>query len=93
MNIQNVFEVAKYIVKNSENGVSNLELQKYLYLLQAAFLKYHNSPLFDSKIEAWRNGPVVREMYDMFKIFGSSKIPKDLFQSIDLTLSEAEKNI
>ena len=90
MNSQDVFEVSKYIIQNTDNGISNLELQKYLYLLQAAFLRDYNKPLFVNKIEAWRNGPVVREMYNMFKIFGSDKIPNDLFSNSDLSLTEEE---
>lgn len=73
-----VLDVARYIVNysNQQNyGVSNLKLQKLLYLAQAYFLLNNRGRCFSESIEAWDFGPVVPEAYHEFKRFGSGNIP------------------
>ncbi|MCF2612865.1 Panacea domain-containing protein [Fusobacterium perfoetens] len=48
-------------------NTSNLVLQKLLYFIQAASLRYLNQPAFRDEIEAWQYGPVVPEAYREFK--------------------------
>ena len=70
--------VAEYVIyKCNEKDyiISNLKLQKILYFIQAEFLVYTNNPCFKEKIEAWDFGPVVPEVYQAFKIYGSAHIP------------------
>lgn len=70
--------VARYIIErcHSQNrSISNLKLQKILYFVQAEFLVSTNQPCFAEEIEAWDFGPVVPEVYQQYKIFGSSNIP------------------
>jgi uncharacterized phage-associated protein len=40
-----------------------MKLQKLLYYTQAWHLAEYGEPLFDARIEAWRRGPVVPEVY------------------------------
>jgi uncharacterized phage-associated protein len=44
-----------------------MKLQKLLYYCQAWSLVWDEGPLFKERIEAWANGPVVREIYDHHK--------------------------
>lgn len=70
--------VARYIIErcHSQNrSISNLKLQKILYFVQAEFLVSRGLPCFVEQIEAWDFGPVVPEVYQQYKIFGSSNIP------------------
>ena len=71
--------VAKYFLlkSNPEIGdtISNLKLQKLLYLAQGFFLAIYGEPLFPEHIEAWTHGPVVPEIYRRFKRFEGSTIP------------------
>lgn len=70
--------VARYIIErcHSQNrSISNLKLQKILYFVQAEFLVSRGQPCFVEQIEAWDFGPVVPEVYQQYKIFGSSNIP------------------
>lgn len=70
-------EVAKYFIylsskrvvgENEEReGVTNLKLQKILYLAQAYFLAKVGRPLFVDSIEAWEFGPVVPSVYHKLK--------------------------
>lgn len=77
--------IAQYIIEyesNMQRPVSNLRLQKLLYFVQAQSLVSLNSPCFDDDIEAWDFGPVVPNVYQQYKIFGSSIIPCDFTHSI-----------
>lgn len=73
-----VLDVSRYVINysNKKNyGVSNLKLQKLLYFIQVYFIKDINEPCFEEAIEAWDFGPVVPEVYQEFKQFGSTDIP------------------
>jgi uncharacterized phage-associated protein len=47
--------------------MSAMKLQKLVYYSQAWHLVWEQVPLFDERIEAWANGPVVRELYDLHR--------------------------
>lgn len=66
MSKTSVFDVAQYILK--KHGVmSTMKLQKLVYYSLAWSLVWDDKPLFENKIEAWANGPVVRDLYDKHK--------------------------
>ncbi|MBU1565365.1 MAG: DUF4065 domain-containing protein [Proteobacteria bacterium] len=62
----NVFDVATYIL-TKQNEMSAMKLQKLVYYCQAWSLVWDDMPLFDERIEAWANGPVVPVLYDKHK--------------------------
>ena len=71
--------VAKYICDKSGWTVSNLQLQKLMYLAQMIHMGRHNGrPLFDGKFQAWDYGPVEPTLYHKVKGFGSGAI-RDVF--------------
>lgn len=55
-------DVAAYIL-DQRGGMSTWKLQKLLYYSQAWHLVWDEEPLFPNRIEAWANGPVVRDLY------------------------------
>jgi uncharacterized phage-associated protein len=57
-----VHDVAAYILKNY-GSMSTMKLQKLAYYSQAWSLVWDERPLFNSRIEAWMNGPVVYDLY------------------------------
>lgn len=62
----NVFDVAKYILK--EKGcISTMKLQKLCYYSQAWSLVWDDRPLFEEDFEAWANGPVCRELFNIHR--------------------------
>lgn len=74
----NAIDVAKYIIwfcKEKGYSISNLKLQKLLYFVQAQFLITVGRPAFSEEIEAWDFGPVVPEVYQYFRMWGSSELP------------------
>lgn len=44
-----------------------MKLQKLVYYCQAWSLVWDEAPMFDNRIEAWANGPVVPDLYAQHK--------------------------
>lgn len=55
-------DVAAYVIEKT-GPVSAMKLQKLVYYSQAWSSVWDDEPLFDDRIEAWANGPVVRSLY------------------------------
>ncbi len=72
--------IARFFLALSEpeegDALSNLKLQKLLYYGQGFSLAIRNRPLFTDDIEAWTHGPVVPVVYQEYKAYGSTTIPK-----------------
>jgi uncharacterized phage-associated protein len=70
-------DVAAYIVRRV-GTVSAMKLQKLVYYSQAWALAWTDRPLFHNRIEAWANGPVVRDLYATHRgEFEISSVPGD----------------
>lgn len=63
----NVFNVAKYIIDRMNNNITTMKLEKLVYYSQAWSLAILNKPLFKNNIEAWTNGPVIPDLYELHK--------------------------
>lgn len=57
--------------------MSNLKLQKLLFLCHAFHLVDTGRPLVRGSFEAWQYGPVHREAYDAFKRFRAKPITEE----------------
>lgn len=75
-----VRDVARYVL-SKQAPMSAMKLQKLVYYAQGWHLAYEGEPLFESRIEAWANGPVVRELYSahrgLFHVHGNTFGPCD----------------
>ena len=74
--IQMNFEDSEYI--------TNLKLQKLLYYAQGYFLAKKDTPLFEEDFLAWEHGPVIRKIYDKYKVNGANGIKYDSDFKIDI---------
>lgn len=71
-----VHDVAAYILKRT-GTITAMKLQKLVYYAQAWSLVWEERPLFQSRIEAWANGPVCPELYKQHKgVFNVHAWPK-----------------
>lgn len=61
-----------------------------LYHAQGHFLATHKKPLFTDKIEAWRSGPVVKNVYDRFEKYGNLAIDFKELENFDNTIYTKE---
>lgn len=74
---------ARYTCKMSGWSLTNLKLQKILYIAHMVFAgKNGGALLIDEPFEAWDFGPVLPSLYHRVKIFGNSPI-KDVFPDAD----------
>ena len=66
MTMASVFDVAAYILEQ-QGPMTTWKLQKLVYYSQAWSLVWDDDVLFPEEIEAWANGPVVRELYEVHR--------------------------
>jgi len=87
-------DVAKYIL-GKRGPITAMKLQKLLYYSQAWSLVWEEAHLFPEPIEAWANGPVVREAYEMHRgqflvtewpLGDAEKLSPDQKETVDLVL-------
>jgi uncharacterized phage-associated protein len=82
--------IAKYIVKEAlkrKMPVTNLKLQKLLYFVQGVHLFMHEKVAFLDEIIAWQYGPVVKDVYYEYSIYGANDIiPIDKNEKIILSM-------
>ena len=70
-------DVAKYIVdKCYREGkpITNLHLQKVLYFVQGEYFRQTGQFLIDEDFLAWQYGPVLKDVYEEFRWYYSSRI-------------------
>jgi uncharacterized phage-associated protein len=61
-----VLDAAAYILKR-HGPMTTMKLQKLVYYSQAWSIVWDDDELFPEEIQAWKNGPVVRELYESHK--------------------------
>ena len=71
-------EIASFYIQllNSipDNYIDNLKLNKILFFAQAWSLVKTGQPIFEDEIQAWDYGPVVPDVYRIYKCCGKSPI-------------------
>lgn len=71
-----------------------MQILKLVYLCHGWMLGLHGRPLISEPVEAWRYGPVIRDLYHGVKKFRSNPVEKPLFVSGSAhDFDEAEKDI
>lgn len=70
--IYDALTIAKWII--NEIHPEPLKLQKLLYLAQGYSYAFYDRPLFKDDLEGWVHGPVVRNVYDIFKNYQYNSI-------------------
>lgn len=83
-----VHDVAAYILKR-KGSMTTMKLQKLVYYCQAWSLVWDERPLFDERIEAWANGPVVPDLFHAHKgRFEIGECPEGNRRNLDTTARE-----
>lgn len=75
LSVKDAAEYILWLTHEKEEQITNLKLQKLLYYAQGHHLARHFVPLFDAAIHSWQHGPVIPEVYQMFKKYGTRSIP------------------
>lgn len=89
--------VADYIIKKASEqnrGLTPLQVIKLVYLCHGWMLGLYGKPLIRECVEAWRYGPVVRDLYRAVRTFKGEPVPAGTRLSVETThFEEDEKNI
>lgn len=75
--IYSASKVSQYIIfwhKQRGLSVSHVKLQKLLYYVQGYALVKKEEPLFYENFQAWKHGPVIPEIYQDYKSYGSNAL-------------------
>lgn len=70
-------KVAEYIIYEAQkrkNPVTNIKLQKLLYFTQGVYLAKYNKLAFEDNIIAWKYGPVIKDIYYKYSLYGAEPI-------------------
>lgn len=62
----NIKQLAKYIL-DKQGRMTTMKLQKLCYYCQAWSMAWEEIPLIEENFEAWANGPVCPELYQLHK--------------------------
>lgn len=91
--------VIEYLLNQCED-ITPLALQKALYYIQGFYYAFYQTFLFSEECEAWRHGPVYREIYFRYRdyrsdpIEGNSEFDESLFSSSEKAILDSViKNI
>lgn len=89
-------EIAWKILKEAKKkGVelSNLQLQKLVYIAHGYYMALYNKPLSEENFITWKYGPVSYSVYEEFKSYKGDIIPVDIDIATDLDNKEKEEFI
>ena len=82
-----IIDLAYYIINSKKiKNLNHLKLQKLLYYIQSWHLVFRNkNKLFNNNFEAWVHGPVIRDVYNHFKV--ESVLYKNLSEDSSRTIT------
>lgn len=66
------------IAKRRGMSLTPMQLMKLVYISYGWYLAMHDAKLFNDRIEAWKYGPVIPNLYQATKRFGKNPIPTNL---------------
>jgi uncharacterized phage-associated protein len=72
--------------------ITQINVLKFLYFANAAYLVLYQQKLIKENFYAWKFGPVIPEVYEITKKYGSSPI-KSPTDELDTSLEKDEKAI
>lgn len=62
------------VADDAEQDLTPLKLQKLVYLAHSLYMHRFRVPLIEDEVQAWKDGPVVKQVYGVYKSFQNSPI-------------------
>lgn len=99
--MNSVLEVAAYFINkgiSEGNPLTPIQIMKLCYFAHGYKLAIEDEPLIDEAVQAWKYGPVFKDLYHCLKVFGSRKIKElppfikmfdDSFEASDIEIMDA----
>jgi uncharacterized phage-associated protein len=64
----------EHVADDSEQDLTPLKLQKLVYLAHSLYMHRFRVPLIEDDVQAWKDGPVVKAVYGVYKSFQNAPI-------------------
>ena len=78
------------VAKRNDVKLTPLQLMKLVYMAHGLSLAIRNVGLFQDRIEAWKFGPVIPNLYHATKSFGRNQIPYNKIDEASSGLDDDE---
>ncbi len=66
------------LASQSGKPLTNMQIQKLVYIAHGYCLAIFNHPLINEQVQAWRYGPVIPELYYALRQYGAGFVPQPL---------------
>jgi uncharacterized phage-associated protein len=85
----------EFLRQAQERGatLTNMELQKLVYIAHGYSLAILDRPLVKQHVEAWRYGPVIPDLYHALRQYGSGNVGSPINLLPKETLSETDSKL
>ena len=70
------------LAKSNEESLTNMQLQKLVFISQGYTLAFLDRPLYYNETYAWQFGPVIKELYETLRKYGNGVV-KEILPSED----------
>ncbi len=64
------------LAKTNDKDLTQMHIQKLVFIAHGFYMAVMDSPLIEDKIQAWKHGPVIPNLYEEFKGFGGKPITR-----------------
>ena len=62
------------LAREEGSTVTNMKLQKLVYIAEGWYLALYDLPLYREDTVAWKYGPVIPELYEALRMYGSGEV-------------------
>ena len=77
----------------SGRPLTNMQLQKLVYIAHGYSLAILHRPLILQSVEAWQYGPVIRVLYDALREYGAGVVREPIERAPKESLSETDRTL
>ena len=89
-----VLKAAKHLCKESNWSLTNLQVQKILYICHVLYYGQEKEPLIEGEFQAWDYGLVHPDLYHFLKYYGADPVPELAFNEVeDIKYIDHEKEL
>lgn len=78
--------IRRGLAQGASGGLTQMQVQKLVYLAHAWTLAGLDQPLIEDPVEAWKFGPVIRKLYSALSRYGRDKISREICWGEDTIL-------